>query len=540
MTKRRLSLLLLLVCSVALWFIVQNNPGDKRLSQLYVDEHMWEQLKSDRQAFVSNNPIFHAVYLNGYEPAYDHKDNLLLYSLIEDHPMAYDPPVKVSSAQSNVKMALLGDRISDEMIRRNEAISVMFYTNEHYEIYQLKGTTLPLIEIEISAVDIPIEAVSTRFSLFDNRKGTLNRVVDNPATIHLRGNHIDSVFGYYKKDYRIALQSQSAGKNERKNHVSLLGLRQDDDWILKAQYNDKDKIREVFSTNLWYESCSENNEFHIQNGTQYRFVEVFIGQEYMGIYGLCHPIDAKQLGLRDGDHFYKKNDTRPETGIDFNQTGPVPGYEYRGNHFENPDWEHLRHYYRTLLNTQEAQASDLYEITDVKNAIDIFLFLNLIQGIDHAHVRDQNAVYNLFFSAKTDNDGKIKILYTPWDMDRTWGMGFEDEVVIEPSYHVIIDTSIVTRLLELNDREMAKMVLMRYKELRSGQWSERGLEEMLLSFEKDVFHSGAYARDYDRWYAFRGWTPRVSYSEFIEYVHERLKHMDEYVDNLAFEYGIES
>lgn len=536
--KKRFSLFLLFLCSLTLMFILRHNLGEARLSQLYVDEDTWKQLMDDRQEFVSNDPIFHAIYLNGYEPGYDHKDKLLLYSMIEEHSMAYDPPVRISSAQHNVRAAFLGNPISDELMRNNEAISVMFYTDAHYEIYELKCTTLPIIEIGISAVDIPKEAVSTRFSLFDNRKEALNRVVDNSATIHLRGNHIDSIFGYHKKDYRIALQSQSVGKNMRKNHVSLLGLRQDDDWILKAQYNDKDKIREVFSTNLWYESCSSNHEFLIQNGTQYKFVEVFIGQEYMGIYGLCHPIDAKQLGLGDKDHFYKKNDTRPETGIDFHQTGPVPGYEYRGNNFENPDWEHLRHYYRTLLHTQEDHASDLYEITDVKNAIDIYLFLNLIQGIDHAHVRDQNAVYNLFLSAKTDNDGKIKILYTPWDMDRSWGMGFDDEVVIEPSYNVVIDTSIVTRLLELNDREMAKMVIDRYKELRDNQWSERNLEEMLLSFEKDVFHSGAYARDYQRWYAFRGWTPRVSYADFIAYVHARLRHLDDFIGDVAEKFGL--
>lgn len=540
MNKRALTVLMLFICVVVLLFAAEENPGSQRLSQLYVDSQTWEQLMSERQAFVSNDPIFHAVYLNGYEPAYDRDKKLLLYSLIEDSALAYDPPIRVSCASNDIEVAILGSPISDELIRNNESIFMMFYTDTHYEIYELKCTTLPVIEIQISAVDIPKnkEAVSTRFSLFDNRKGVFNRVVENPATIHLRGNHVEDVFGYHKKDYRISLQSQSAGKNIRKNHVSLLGLRQDDDWILKGQYNDKDKIREVFSTNLWYHSCSANNAFRIANGTQYKYVEVFIGQEYMGIYGLCYPIDAKLLGIANSDHFYKKNDTRPETEIDFNQIGALPGYEYRGNNFENPDWEPLRHYYRMLLNTQHDHASDLYEITDVENAIDIFLFLNLIQGIDHAHVRDQNAVYNLFFSAKAGADKKTRILYTPWDMDRTWGMEFDDEITIDPSFNVIIDTSIVTRLLEMNDQKMARMVIERYKDLRNNQWSDQSLKDMLLDLEKDVFHSGAYARDYQRWYAFRGWTPPESYADFIDRVHMRMQYMDDYVGDLANQFGL--
>jgi len=533
--RKRFSFVLLFLCSMALLYIAANSLGEKRFSQLYVDTKTWEQLISDREEYVSREPIFHALYLNGYKQAYDCAGKMILYSLIENSALADDPQIKVSSPKNDVKVALLGNPISEELIRKNESIGMMFYTDDYYEIYELKCTTLPVIQIEISPMDIPKEDVHTRFVLFDNRKNILNRVVDIPVLIHLRGNHQ----GYPKQDYRISLQSQSAGKNLRNYHLSLLGLRQDEDWILKGQFNDEQKIREVFSTKLWYDSCSTNHEFEIVNGTQYRMVEVFVGQEYRGVYGICSPIDAKQLEIKTDEHYYAKSYIYPETEINFNETGELPGYEYRGIDFENPDWEPLRHYYRVLFDTKESHASDLYEITDVKNAIDIFLFLNLIQGVDHAHIRDENSVYNLFFSAKKSESGEYKILYTPWDMDRTWGMALWDKIEMDPSYNVVIDTSIVTRLLEMGDVQMAQMVVERYRQLRENQWSNSGIREMIGYFEKNIIHSGAFDRDYQKWHAFRGLKHRESYDDFSNHVYARLEYMDDYVASLAEEFGLE-
>lgn len=551
MSKKQISLLLFLLCLISCVWIAFSDLGQKQLSELYVDDHTWEQLLSSREASSpapqADHALLDAVYMNGYALPFDQESGMFLYSLIEDSVPAYDPPVKLHAKAPGTRIAFRGNPISGDLIRDNEAIDMLVYTDTHYSLYQLKCTTLPVIRIDAPASGVGDASVSTRFTLFDNRAAVLSRIVSSEADIHIRGNN--SRF-YPKKDYRIALRTRSAGNNVRNHHVSLLGLRQDDDWILKSQYNDRDKIREVFSAHLWYASSADNNEFGIVNGLQYRYVEVFMGQEYAGIYALTNPIDAKQVALKDSEYFYKKIDTTSEADIDFFATGAVPGYEFLNREPGDADWEPLREYYRTLFGytTREEQIRLLRDAVDVGNSIDLFLFLNLIQGVDHAHIRGWNAIYNLFFTFKATEDGRLKLLYTPWDMDRTWGFTFGDEYEMDSSLNVVMDTNIVPLLLELGDKETLYRLKDRYDELRAGIWSDENIEKMLLALEEDIFASGAYDRDYEKWYVdaalkfpeeeYEGYVREYEHSgdlyAFIEYVLDRLWYMDDYVDELLY------
>jgi len=538
MSKKLVSILLLALSCVFLAWMVFSSVGQQRLSQLYVSSDTWNELMSARERFEPSKDqttLFGEVYFNGYALAFDQSQQMLMYSLIEDSPEAYDPFVRVSPKHIYARVAVMGGEISDEMIRHNESIQLMVYTPNYYAVYQLKCTTLPILEVEKAPWELSTETSHTRIKLFDNRKEAVNRTLVSTAAMHVRGRVSRK---YPKNSYKMVLQTESAGNNWRNRHVSLLGLRQDDDWILNCVYSDRDKVREVFTTNLWYESCADNNEFGVKNGMEYRYVEAFYGEQYWGLYALGSPIDEKQLELKNGEHIYRKIDHyTQETDIDFEKPGPVQGYEYRGGNLENPDWEPLRLYYQTLLSPSTEIGEELYKIADVENAMDILLFLNLIQGIDHAHLRGNNTIYNLYLTAKRASDGTLKILYTPWDMDNSWGIVF-GWYILDPSAHVIIDTNIVKRLLELGDEQMAKRLIDHYWELRAGAWSEENTERMLLELEADVYDSGAYAREYDMWLQGQASSQDVKLSEFIDYVHARLKHMDDYINNLAQEWNL--
>ena len=79
-----------------------------------------------------------------------------------------------------------------------------------------------------------------------------------------------------KKGYAVSLTQESVGGHLRDNDISLLGMRQDDDWVLYAAYNDQEKIRNVFSCNLWKDFCSTDNERGIDTGVEYRYLELFM------------------------------------------------------------------------------------------------------------------------------------------------------------------------------------------------------------------------------------------------------------------------
>ena len=170
----------------------------------------------------------------------------------------------------------------------------------------------------------------------------------------------------------------------------------------------------------------------------------------------------------------------------------------------------------------------LREFSDMSNCMDIFLFLNLIQGIDHANLRGENITYNLYMTNKICDDGQSEImLYTPWDMDRTWGNGFDDEIYnVSAEQNVIMQTNIVYLLLEQGDRRMQEELLQRYTQLREGAWSEEHIMESLSLYEQQIFDSGAYGRDKIRWPEGNYIAEENKLGIFKKYVAERLKFMD--------------
>ncbi|MBP3646104.1 MAG: CotH kinase family protein [Clostridia bacterium] len=528
MPKKLLALALMLISLAALWLIAGDSAGQPHLSELYAEPAVLEEIISARQAHDFTDiysPLYTGLRFNGYDLFSDEGNGMLLYSLIDGDPRAYDPQVSLIS-DTGAQVLVSGQSITDEMIRANGSIDLLIYTDEEYALFELKCTTLPILDIERNAETITARH-NTRLRLFDNRKEAVNHLFTTDAVIWVRGNHSTT---FPKKGYRLSLFTESVGGSRRKHHVPLLGLRSDEDWILNAMYNDEEKIREVLSTNLWHDSCAGNNQWSVQNGVQYRYVEVFFDREYRGVYALGSPVDAKQMAIGAEEPYYKKLDPYlSETAIDFAASGVVEGYEYLGPDLLHPDWEPLRRYYRTVLD-ENASAESLYAAADVSNAIDLYLFLNLIQGVDHAHLYGTNTVYNLYMAAKKTADGRYVMLYTPWDMDRTWGKGYDNEPALKPDQNVIIDTSIVTRLLEGGDEAMAEKVRTRYGELRGSAWSDAAMLDRIQSHETDMFFSGAYARDFDRWYPDA--EPVRSLDSFASYVLQRLACMDAWVDTL--------
>lgn len=544
MFKKTISLLLLLVCCIVLTLVVFAGEGRAKLSSLYIDEETWDQIIATRTEWSPEEPseiqMADALYLNGYKVPFDRMENMLLYSLIEGDAQAYDPSVEVFCYGENAKIAFCGEAITDDLIRNNRPIRTLIYTDDRYAVYQLKCTTLPVLEIVLDASPFSIkdEAVAVDIRLFDNREEAISRQVCSAAEAHIRGRNSRS---YPKNDYRLSLRTQSLGNNMRNNPLSLLGMRMDDDWIIKGQYNDALKVREVFSTNLWYSTCAEDNSFGVVNGTQYRYVELFVADYYWGIYAMCHPIDAKQLELGEGEHLYKKNFSVSEYQVDLGrkdqkQDGSelMPlwlAYKYEGGDMAHPSHAPLRAYFNTLLYAEAEEAQKLYEIADVENALDVLLFVNLIQGVDHA--KGELGIYNFYIAAKQKANGEYCMLYTPWDMDRTWGFGFSDIVVMDPTLNVELPSSIVLQLKQFGDKQIVERLRQKYWNLRKDGWSEDHLVQMLQSCEENVFSSGAYDRDFNRWYMLLPEEERPAYrmgcSDFIDYVKERVGYMDQYI-----------
>lgn len=497
---------------------------------LCITEEEFQALLTDKE--LANEPLFHQIYFEEYALTYDTAGNRLFYSLIENSTSAYNPMIEIDSNIEGVQLAIVGTEITDDVIAAGTEYQMVLYTDTQYQLLKLVFTTLPLISIDYEGELIAYQGIveEMHFRLFDNRSGATQRLISSKGDIHLRGGVTQ---GYPKAGYKITLYTDSLGEHRREADSSLLGLRKDGDWILYPAYLDYERVRNVFSTNLWNESCATHNICGIQNGMEYKYVELFLNQQYWGIYAIAYPIDAKQLQLSDGEYMYEKSDyTVSELDIPLWNVDTIAGYTIKDMGVNTEEsWDTLRNYYIAMMQTNDDYTS-LRKMVDIGNCIDIFLFYNMIQGVDNANLHDQNILYNTYLTSKYINNGASQIiLYTPWDMDRTWGNGFWNE-----SYNVTADTNtimqanIVNYLLEENNQEMKDMLVKRYDELRKSYWSDDHLLDLVSHYEDNIFFSGAFSRDTLRWpdgYHIEG---LQDLTLFKNYVTQRMAYMDTYIN----------
>lgn len=504
---------------------------------LLVDANAYGALQKGKSPVPDPDPP--GIEIDGQALAYDRRSKKFLVSLPEggtDNPTVH----VTSSVFQNYELAVRGDLFGENP---DIGARLMLYNDREYKEFRIESTPLPVLQITVENPvhpDRPVgqEDQKARMILFDNRSGLPQeeRMVRAQSYIRLRG---DSSLNYPKRQYRINLREFSVGGAEEPLHLSFLGLRNDDDWILGTPFNDPHKIRSAFAYQLWYDTAADNNPYGISTGTQTRFVELFIGGDYRGIYTLMHPVDAKQLALsndpREGiDYHYRAIGTEPFDPQDFTDHAPL---EIRGR-FElrdpEPDgspqqWEPLVRHMQALTASKEELALYLDRYTWLPNQIDYYLFTLLLQARD-------NELKNHDYIAYRETEGH-RILEAPWDLDLILGLVWNVNMPMNinafwgtPGYVVPPRDSHIQRAIEQENTEIIRAVQQRWGDLRADEWSNARLLERIDAYERDLFDSGAVHRDRIRW-------PYAAYTDsldsFRSYLLDRIDVIDDLIDRLG-------
>jgi hypothetical protein len=500
-----------------------------RFDELRVSEEQYNLVVQERN--MAEDKLIDELLFDGEVLLFDKDNKTFYYSIIEGDSSAYNPFVRIEASNYNLKISFCGGKITKESIRNNECIKVIAYDDDYYEEYYLKCTTLPLINIDCPTDLDDMNKSPMQMYLYDNRKDVKQRSITSEGTIHLRGS---SSLAYPKNSYRLSLTSN----DEKDNNISLLGMRKDDDWILYQAYNDQEKVRNVFSTNLWKYTCARDNSLGVDNGVEYKYIELFLNGEYWGLYALGYPLDELQLEIdtEKGECLYKKIDYSNESDISLNNDEGIKGYSTKSS--GEYAWDLLKQYYITLGRKWDDSQS-MYEGIDIDNSIDISLFINLIQGLDHEGQEGCMSFKNMYLSVKKSSDKDV-ILYTPWDMDISWGNVWVSDIEnnwtevygVTPSKNVIVENGNLEALIANNDENVWSLILSKYHELRENLWSFENLNKMIDEYEDDIYGSGAFRRDLDRWPDGTYNNPDEGLDEFREYVAKRLEKLDEYYDRV--------
>ncbi len=385
-------------------------------------------------------------------------------------------------------------------------------------------TTMPIIKLQYSALSK--DTFSAAQFAFINEGDTLSL----PITIRHRGATSTK---YKKKSYAIKLYDE----NGQKKDTSLFGMRKDNYWILEAMASDKARMRNRVAMDLWLDFSSKPSykdvEPKVCNGYPGKFVEVYVNEEYNGIYCLMERVDRKQLKLKKS-----KNDTINGVlyksvswnGSFFGDLTPYDNnsptwmrYEYEYPDVEEDgliDWKPLYDAF-DFVGTASAEAfvNEAPERYDIPIFMDLYLFTNLLSARD-------NTGKNLYLSFYNINQNS-KLLVTPWDIDHSFGRMYNSNEESPNRVCVWSDVPLYQRLTD-DMPDYYPQLLARYAYLRHNQFSLSSLCQRFTDYF-DLFEStGAAEREIARWNGVDGISLDFSYEEsyICSWIEQRLSYTD--------------
>lgn len=368
------------------------------------------------------------------------------------------------------------------------------------------SSNLPILVIDTQGEEIPDEPkIDGQLGIVDNGPGQLNAPGDTfngyngRIGIELRGS---SSLSFDKKGYSV----ETRLPNGENNNISLLGMPQENDWVLHGPYSDKSLMRNVLS-------------FHIgrsmgRYAPRTRWCELVINGEYQGVYVLMEKIkrdnnrvDIARLRPEDtegdqltGGYIFSvdRDDEGPNSGWDSPYTDAV-FYKY-----QDPDFDELlpvqKNYIRNHMNAFEAameqnpSATTYEQYLDIPSFVDYWIATEIFKHIDNFKL----SFY--MYKRKDSNGGKIH--FGPlWDLNLAYGnFDFAQDPGPEGWSYTWVNLNILRPfwVLDLsNDPAVQEQINCRWNELRNGSLHT----DSLLQFIDDnaALLEDAQARNFDRW-----------------------------------------
>ena len=531
--------LILLACSLAFLFLWPLWKGPIAFQE-GTEEEISQLLATHSQA---EEPFFTELAFSGEQLPYD-RNTSTFYLPLNMETDTWESG-QLTSLVSGVSLIFEEDFTGadkQEAIKNGTKFRFYAVRDGEYQECWLTVTGLSVVSIETEA-DADAEIFGGSAYFWDSST-KVDWTSSSILEANIRGNTSRT---YEKKGYKLSLKKQNKNGEIVEDKKSLFGLRNDDEWLLNAMYSDSSKIRDKLSADIWAEIGAYQEEFpEAYFGTRMTYVEVFFNHEYWGLYVLMEPVDSKQLDrTKEGEggqeeYSYKSvtpQDVSTEELLNQEAYGEtLSGFELKGSHtvIDRTSWEPLLSYLELRdLSDDEAFAAAASELTDREGALDIWIYLQAVLGID-------NRGKNMYYVAK--NRGNRQVVYfAPWDMDITWGdalsEGTGDNVwdvgLFTALYSERINWSFGDRLIELDVDGSCDYVSERWKELRQGVLSDESLTEEIDGLIHQVRDSGALERDAERW---PDSNSGQDYELFVRMALYRMKILDYYFDGNLEEY----
>ena len=387
-----------------------------------------------------------------------------------------------------------GDTYTFENVNLTEEIEIKTINGNSEDEYQLNFTLLPTIMFYTNDEIVDEPKVSSKILINDIIGDNIYNLFSG---IEIRGG-TSQIFD--KKSYDIELWEDEFGEDTEKEE--LFNLRNDDDWILDAMYIDPSRSRNITAMQIWQTFAtatylSEEEEAKLEQRGEY--IELFINDEYLGIYSMNEQIDKKQLQLKSsGGLLYKAEDWTVETQFMLVAEEPTASDIWQGFELKYPDddiseatWQPLRELIdlASLSTTSdEVFSNSINGMLDIDNAIRYFIFINLIQALDNTGKNQYVFRY----------DDGYPLAFAPWDLDIILGNytalpHFENDLITD-----IKTNNLFERLYDLDVDGYRDKVKLAWNEINHSNLHSE-LSDLFNNKINSLIGSNATSRENEKW-----------------------------------------
>lgn len=271
--------------------------------------------------------------------------------------------------------------------------------------------TLHLPEVHIETDDGRAIAsrdsyVNAYFSIKDAEKEEYN-VTELPMQIRGRGNSSWDYFKSTKPSYRLKL-------DEKENLLGIGGAERD--WILLTTYSDVSLMRQYMT---WRVGDIFDHIPHSVNG---RYVNVYLNDDFKGVYLLCERVEASTLGLEDEEDTLNKDyllelDARASgegmLGLDWFRVDGAPQPFVIKSQVDNAEQTE----YIKRMTTAMSQALYSGDYQTIKVVVDIPSLVDFYIVEEFGKDRDVGFA-SVYLYKKASG---VFYFTSPWDFDLGWG-----------------------------------------------------------------------------------------------------------------------
>ena len=326
--------------------------------------------------------------------------------------------------------------------------------------------------------------------------------VSYEAKIKWRGGSTNTE-GKHKRNYKIKF----------KDKQQFFGLKADKNWILDAGQQDLFRLRNRIATELWndfarkpYYAADGDEVF---SGVRGRVVEVFLNDEYIGIYSLIETMDNKTLGLSKSwkgiihGQLWKTNGyglsmmyNTPSVFDNTSSTWDVFETKYPDIKDVYPtDYSPLWKAINFVVNSSDEEFKDsVAYYFDLPVVEDYYIFTQTLCAVDNIGKNMYWAIY--------DSKESPKITFAVWDLDLTVGSSYlkvYDQKYTLPNHIIRGYFNLIKRLIATNAGDFNLQVRERYWSARKDILSTDSLIARYKSYYQLLKKCGAAEREAQRW-----------------------------------------